>query len=361
MSWLQFINKQKSNNDDYVIITVAETKGSTPCNIGQKIIYSGDDNFYGSIGGGNFEFKALMNAKKMLNLASNHIEIVRYPLGASLGQCCGGYVKVMFESFLCRGKSNEEESWINYVNEMAEKSADFVVVTVIDKSLARKINSSKFVYVQSDKDGINLKGINKVDAKELSMKLNLTEINDNLTEPVQLKEKDSVCYESFAYSQQQAVAVFGAGHVSRALMPILTQLPITIHWIDDRKSQFELYDGDKSKINIVCEEMSESVLDLPKNIYCMIITYSHQLDFEICEQIMSRDSFCYLGVIGSKIKGDKFRERLKNKGISDKLVEKLMCPMGVKHKVIKSPVSIAISIATDLINFLENNKQINLI
>jgi xanthine dehydrogenase accessory factor len=357
MDWLEFINTQKIQKCDYVIITVVETKGSTPCNVGQKIIYSGCDNFFGSIGGGNLEFNSLKNAKQILNLKIERTELVRYPLGASLGQCCGGYVKVMFESYLYNDKNNEDEYWLNQLNKAVEKKSDYMVITVIDTDLQKQISSSKLVYYKNEKNELILRGAKKVDIDELFKSLGLAKTNEKFTCPVQLNEGDSICIENFAYSQQQAVALFGAGHISRALMPILTQLPITIYWIDDRKAQFDYYEGEKSKINIVCDDMPDAVLDLPKNIYCMIITYSHNLDFEICEQIMLRDSFCYLGVIGSEIKGKQFRDRFINKGLPINLVEKLICPIGVKHKYIKSPVSIAVSIATDLINFLESNKK----
>ena len=113
-----------------------------------------------------------------------------------------------------------------------------------------------------------------------------------------------------AFSEVQAVAVFGAGHIAQALIPILINLPITIYWIDDRPLQFEEYSGDVSQINIICDNFSDVVDELPKDSYCLVITYSHQSDFEICEQVISHDSFSYLGMIGSKTKGNKFRERL---------------------------------------------------
>ena len=32
--------------------------------------------------------------------------------------------------------------------------------------------------------------------------------------------------------------LFGAGHVAKALLPILSQLPLQIRWIDSREEQF---------------------------------------------------------------------------------------------------------------------------
>jgi len=166
-----------------------------------------------------------------------------------------------------------------------------------------------------------------------------------------------VCYEKVNNTELQSVAIFGAGHISRALMPILTKLPIRIYWIDDRAEQFEQYQGDTSQINIICDDFISGLADLPDETFCLVITYSHIMDFDICEKIISRNSFTYLGMIGSRIKGNKFRDRLLQKGYPKETVDKFICPIGAKQKFLKSPTAIAVTIAMDLLNFLENKKQ----
>ena len=37
---------------------------------------------------------------------------------------------------------------------------------------------------------------------------------------------------------QAHIAVFGAGHVGRALVPLLASLPCRVHWIDSREQEF---------------------------------------------------------------------------------------------------------------------------
>jgi xanthine dehydrogenase accessory factor len=81
------------------------------------------------------------------------------------------------------------------------------------------------------------------------------------------------------------------------------------------------------------------------------------MDFDICEKIISRNSFSYLGMIGSRIKGNKFRDRLLQKGYPKETVDQFICPIGAKQKFLKSPTAIAVTIAMDLLNFLENKKQ----
>ncbi len=54
------------------------------------------DQLVGTIGGGRLEFQAIAEARARLKGVPG-AEVVRYPLGPSLGQCCGGVVHVRFE------------------------------------------------------------------------------------------------------------------------------------------------------------------------------------------------------------------------------------------------------------------------
>jgi len=357
-NWLQVLKKTLKLKTNFVMLTVVETKGSTPCSNGDKIIYVGKKSIYGSIGGGNLEYQALQRAQDLLSQSGINTCLQKYPLGATLGQCCGGYVKVMFESFTNQNANlKNANSWVNRMSDLIEKQKDFVVATIINPETEKQPKEKKIIYVGNDSETSKAKDLNRkiLDGAEKLLGSNETtsivEISRNKGEMV------GVCYEKLAFSEIQTVAVFGAGHIAQALMPILINLPITIYWIDDRPLQFEEYSGDVSQINIICDNFSDVVDELPKDSYCLVITYSHQSDFEICEQVISRDSFSYLGMIGSKTKGNRFRKRLIQKGWSNEEVDKLICPIGAKQKFFKSPSAIAVSIAMDLLNFLEKRKQ----
>ena len=358
MTWLSSFKKAIALNNGCVLLTVIETKGSTPCSVGDKIIFSNKQLTFGSIGGGNLEFQALTLAKDLLNKDTNATHLEKYPLGATLGQCCGGYVKVMFESFVNSSPQlKKKNSWLETVSDLIEKQQDFVVATIIDNQTDKRNSGKKFVYTaNSDKSPSS----NDLTSKISAGAYNLLSTNNSPTIAQYQNSSESlieVCYEKVNNTELQSVAIFGAGHISRALMPILTKLPIRIYWIDDRAEQFEQYQGDTSQINIICDDFISGLADLPEETYCLVITYSHKMDFDICEKIISRNSFTYLGMIGSRIKGNKFRDRLLKKGYPKETVDKFICPIGAKQKFLKSPTAIAVTIAMDLLNFLEDKKQ----
>jgi xanthine dehydrogenase accessory factor len=78
-----------------ILVTVARTSGSVPREVGAWMTVT-PAGINGTVGGGHLEFDAIARARKALAGAELADE-VRYPLGPTLGQCCGGIVWLRFE------------------------------------------------------------------------------------------------------------------------------------------------------------------------------------------------------------------------------------------------------------------------
>ncbi len=76
-------------------INILETKGSTPRNTDAFMLVN-ERQTIGTIGGGNLEFLAIENAKKMLFSGETEQEL-EISLGAKTTQCCGGWVKIKLQ------------------------------------------------------------------------------------------------------------------------------------------------------------------------------------------------------------------------------------------------------------------------
>ena len=81
-----------------VLVSVESTQGSVPRGAGTWMAVFADT-LVGTIGGGRLEFDAIAEARARLSDAANAdaVPVKRYPLGPSLGQCCGGVVHLRFE------------------------------------------------------------------------------------------------------------------------------------------------------------------------------------------------------------------------------------------------------------------------
>ena len=97
-SWLQAATELEQGSETYVIITLLGAAGSTPRASGTKMVVS-EHNIYATIGGGHLEFKAIKHARQLITQGETCQQVENFQLGASLGQCCGGQVLVLFEVF----------------------------------------------------------------------------------------------------------------------------------------------------------------------------------------------------------------------------------------------------------------------
>ena len=82
-------------NEDAVLVRVESTQGSAPREAGTWMAVWAEG-LTATIGGGQLEFQATQEARELLAGKQAIDGIRRYPLGPSLGQCCGG---VMFLSY----------------------------------------------------------------------------------------------------------------------------------------------------------------------------------------------------------------------------------------------------------------------
>lgn len=152
---------------------------------------------------------------------------------------------------------------------------------------------------------------------------------------------------------QQHVAVFGAGHVAKALIPIIAQLPVNIRWIDAREALFPTDVPNNVKV-IVEEEPDSEVSQLPPGSWLVILTHDHQLDFRITEQALKFASLPFVGLIGSETKAKRFVTKLTHRGFDDAALARLHTPIGSPTIPGKQPIEVAVSISAQLITMLHN-------
>ena len=81
-----------------ILVQIHSTQGSVPREAGTWMgVFK--DVIVGTIGGGHLEYQAIAKARDFLQIGANEAleESIRYALGPSLGQCCGGVVYVRFK------------------------------------------------------------------------------------------------------------------------------------------------------------------------------------------------------------------------------------------------------------------------
>lgn len=176
----------------------------------------------------------------------------------------------------------------------------------------------------------------------------------------------SVLFECFA-DVGINIMLFGAGHVGKALVPILAQLPCQITWVDSREELFPININDKADAyhnvqKLVSDTPELEVASMPENSYYIVMTHNHQMDFDISQAILKRGDFTYLGLIASDTKWRRFQQRYKHRDIDPQQIERMNCPIGLAQVGGKLPMEVAVSVAAEIINcYQTEQKQAQLI
>ena len=153
----------------------------------------------------------------------------------------------------------------------------------------------------------------------------------------------------------QNVALFGGGHVGKAIVNILSTLPMQVMWIDSRDEIFP----NELPSNVVCEHsdpVQAAVNDLSvisAASHVLIMSFSHAEDLDIVAACLLRQreraDLPFIGLIGSKTKWATFRHRLEDRGFSESELAHITCPIGLDGVKGKEPEVIAVAVAAQLL------------
>ena len=247
-------------------------------------------------------------------------------------------------------------SWISALADLQQQGQPCVLVTIIEERGSTPRNAGSKMLVTAERIFETIGGGHlEFKAMALAREMLHSRSQNTRLERISLGASLGQCcggatvllFEPMGQPQAQ-IAVFGAGHVGRALVPLLASLPCTVRWIDSRENEFpeQLPAGVEKVIN---DEVVDEVENMPAGSYFIVMTHNHQLDLELTAEILNRNDFAYYGLIGSQTKRVKFEHRLRDRGFDPAVVARMRCPMGLAEVKGKLPVEIAVSIAGEVI------------
>jgi len=286
------------------LISVHEVKGSAPREVGAHMVVRPDGAFHGTIGGGQLEFLMLDIAREMLKQGRGPARIVDQALGPDLGQCCGGRVKILIETF--------------------------------DR---RDLDDIAPLVAAEDKGGLF----------DVECRMEAGRVRRELGS--QADTGPSTEWRETHGEDRTPVLLFGAGHVGRALVLALAPLPFAVRWLDDREDAFPSHvPANVSAVRMKSPEAE--IAEARPESFILVMTHDHPLDMAITAAALRR-GFPYVGLIGSATKRARFEKRFRELGLSQERIASLVCPIGIPGITDKDPAAIAASVAAQLLQMRE--------
>jgi len=291
------------------LVTLAQTRGSSPRDAGARMVVRPDGGFFGTIGGGALEWMALAEAQSLLaHPEKGRLRRLDKALGPELGQCCGGRVILTVEGF---------------------DAADRKMVT----AFAAAERAGRLVTIAAPDGG-------RLVRRPFA---GLTGAQAAAYTPL----PDGQIIECFG-AETTCLYLFGAGHVGRTLVLALAPLPFTVTWIDPRPHAFPSHVP--SSATCLAEAHPVRLLErAPDGAFVAIMTHSHALDLDVATAALGAGRFSYVGLIGSATKRARFTRAMSKIGIARENIDQLVCPIGLTEITDKAPAAIAASVAAQLL------------
>jgi xanthine dehydrogenase accessory factor len=288
------------------LVTLARAEGSSPREVGARMVVAPDGSFTGTIGGGALEWGALAEAQALLARNGPMVVKLDKALGPDLGQCCGGRVLLTIEKF---GAADTET-----IAALARAQGAGVLTTIAPVG----------------KDG--------------RLERRVAEAADG---PAYQEQADGQVAERFG-EEPTAFYLFGAGHVGRALAVALAPLPYAVTWIDTRPGAIpEQFAANVTAIRT--GDPAELLARAPNGAFVAIMTHSHALDLDLTIAALGAKRFAYVGLIGSDTKRARFTSAMRKMGLAADVIDRLVCPIGLTTIEDKAPAAIAASVAAQVL------------
>ena len=287
---------------DTVLCTIIADSGSTPRGKGAQMLVGETGLLSGTIGGGAVEGGAIALGQTLLRerRSAIHEYKLRHNDGEDIGMVCGGDLTVHLQ-FIAAGDPVWRELAGSVLHRIALRQPGALVLAL-------------------DGGAPALRDAPETDSAHVSL-------------PLPIGER---------------AILFGAGHCSLALCPLLTTVGFRVTVVDDRpelvtKERFPTADA------VICCDLDRVTETVPigEEDYVVVMTNGHSHDFAVQEQVL-RGKYAYIGVIGSRAKTASVNARLREAGISEAAIASVHTPIGTAIKAV-TPEEIAVSIAGEMI------------
>jgi xanthine dehydrogenase accessory factor len=285
-------------------VVIAAHDGSSPRENGAAMLVWANGQS-GTIGGGALEWEATTRARALLPRGGTRLD--REALGPKLGQCCGGAVTVLTEVYEAATLPEPQAGVVARATD--GRDMPFAVKRILARARGEGVMPSPAL------------------------------VQGWMVEPVARPARN--------------LWIWGAGHVGRALVSVLSPLPdLGITWVDVARDRFP--DTVPPQVRpLWSPDPAMLVAGAPQDAEHLILTFSHALDLELCHRLLAH-GFAACGLIGSATKRARFRSRLAALGHPPAAIARIDCPIGDPF-LGKHPQAIAVGVAAAFLRQGKNN------
>jgi xanthine dehydrogenase accessory factor len=341
----------------FALATVVNVRGSTPREVGAKMIVREDGQF-GTIGGGCGEAEVFRKARVLLE-DDGEARLAEVDLTGDFDQqqigTCGGIMDVFIDLWRPRA----DLGIARRLAEAADHNRPAALLTVVDPGTAPTVKLGERTVVDLSRraapvDGFA--GLGPAAAQQLGERTAdavaaLYEVGaDGAVRPATRVEPSGaprVFLDPITGAQR--LIIVGAGHIAQPLARVGSMLGFHVTVIDDRAS-FANRERFPNADQIIVRPFAAAIesLELDRHCYLLSVTRGHAFDEEVLRTALKRRNGAFIGMIGSRRRVRATLERIAEDGIPAAELDEVHAPLGADIGA-ETPAEIAVSIIAEII------------
>jgi xanthine dehydrogenase accessory factor len=346
------VKRLLNEGETLAIATIVSTLGSTPREVGAKMVVSPAGEILGTVGGGCGEAEVRRQAVQVIR--SRKPALVRVELMDDIESnspaVCGGILNVFVDPWWQDAHTPACGKLAEALLQVDAEGAAAVMATVVSATNCGDVEPGNKCLIR---DGMQTCGnihneeLLQAILKQAEVLLPREECKQITIELPGAERKAEVFFD--VITAVRKVIIVGAGHLAIPLAKFAKILGFHITVLDDRvvyANRERFPDVDE----VLAGDMAETLsgLEITSQTYIVLITRGHQYD-EPCLRAIIHSPAKYIGMIGSKrrIKACFIRFRDEDK-IPEELLKRVYAPIGLDIRA-ESPEEIALSIIAEMV------------
>jgi len=316
--------------------TVARTQGSTPREVGAKMVVRPSGEIVGTIGGGCGEAAVRQVALSAIGDGERHTMRLDLTDDVTLDteMVCGGVMSVFIDLW-----DERDLEFLEAVNDAFRENKKLALATPISTAQARPRR-----LILPDGQTVGSIGDEEIDAWITSQALEaLTQgTSRTVTDPHKALE---VFIE--VQISPPTLIIAGGGHIAVPLARLGTMLGFRVVVLDDRPA-FANRERFPEADEVLAGDFGETLSTYPVDdqTYIAIMTRGHSHDMECLLQTIESPA-AYIGMIGSRRRVRGVFDLVKEEGVDEELLARVHAPIGLDIGA-QTPEEIALSVMAEV-------------
>ncbi len=334
------------------VATVTASRGSTPREIGAKLLVVEAGHIVGTVGGGCGEAQVLWDAVRCLSEARPMMSIV--DLTGEITEAsptnCGGIMEIFIDPLLSEetGRAGLSSAHVAEILSQAMDAREPVVLA----TLVTTPDPARFpIGIRAAVWSSRQEGIERLPGAPMILQCATEAIAGNrsrrVSVPVEGSAGDASVFLEVVAPPEELVIV-GAGHIAVPLARMAKILDFQVTVVDDR-SAFANRARFPEADHVIAADIEKTVADLQvgPHTYLVLVTRGHSLDQAALMQVIHKPA-AYIGMIGSQRRVRAVFEYLRGMGVAEEHIQSVYAPIGLPIGA-ETPAEIATSILAELV------------